>query len=276
MFVLRERNPNTHKGNYGKVLIVAGSKGMAGAAVLCARSALRSGAGLVQVSVPDELVPIVQISVPEATCVDREKIVDTLDRYDAVVFGPGIGTGGEEATLLQKILEKYEKSMVIDADGLNILGHLESLDLLKDTHANIIITPHAGETMRLLKLTREENKMYSRLELARMLQGQTGATVVLKGHETLVLAGQDSWVNTTGNPGMATGGSGDVLAGIIGSLCGQGFETWTAAKMGVYIHGLAGDLAKEELGEYGMIAGDLCHDTAKAMQLMVKREKEQK
>lgn len=272
MFELKQRNPNTHKGDYGKVLIIGGSKGMAGAAVLCAKGALRSGAGLVQISVPPEILEIVQIGVTEATCIARESILANLEKFDAIAFGPGIGIGDEQFLLLQLILEKFEKILVIDADGLNLLSIGNRWTLLKESGAKIILTPHEGEANRLLYGYGKEKPMdgLSKQALAAALNKKSGATIVLKGNETLVFNGEEGWTNKSGNPGMATGGAGDVLTGIILSLAGQGYEPEMAAKMGVYIHGLAGDLAREEVGEHGLIAGDICYYTAIAMKKMVR------
>ncbi len=270
MFKLIERNPDSYKGNYGKILIIAGSRGMAGAAVLCARGALRSGCGLVQVSVPPDLLPIVQTAVIEATCMPKENILSNLEKFDAIAFGPGLGNNEEDFLLLQEILYKYNKTIVIDADGLNMLSEDHRLDLLKNTPSTVIITPHMGEAMRLLSRDEKSADNMNREEIARELHKLTNAIVVLKGHNSIIFDGKEIVVNKSGNSGMSTGGTGDVLTGIITSLCGQGYEPQMAAKIGVYVHGLAGDLAKDDIGEHGLIAGDICYYTAKALQIMVK------
>ncbi|MBK5245864.1 MAG: NAD(P)H-hydrate dehydratase [Peptostreptococcaceae bacterium] len=272
MFKLAERNPDSHKGDYGKVLIIAGSKGMAGAAALCAKGALRSGSGLVQMCVPPDILSVVQIAVLEATCIPREGAISGIEKYDAIAFGPGLGNNEEDFSLLKEILEKYSKTIVIDADGLNMLSKDNRLQLLKNSKAKIIITPHMGEAMRLLHHKDKTAVNLSREEVARELNKLSNAIVVLKGNHTVVFDGKEIWTNKNGNPGMSTGGTGDVLTGIIVSLCGQKYETQIAAKIGVYIHGLAGDLAKEDLGEHGLIAGDICYYTAKALQIMVKEQ----
>ena len=270
MFELKERNPDSHKGNYGKILIIAGSKGMAGAAVLCAKGALRSGSGLVQMSVPPDILSVVQTAVLEATCIPKESIISRIDRYDAIAFGPGLGNNDEDFLLLQEILNKYNKVIVIDADGLNMLSKGNRLQLVKNSQSNIIITPHMGEAMRLLHYKEKTTDGLNREGVAMELNKLSDAIVVLKGHHTVVFDGKEIWINKNGNSGMSTGGTGDVLTGIIVSLCGQGYEPQMAAKIGVYVHGLAGDLAKEDLGEHGLIAGDICYYTAKALQIMVK------
>lgn len=270
MFKLKERNPDSHKGDYGKILIIAGSKGMAGAAVLCAKGALRSGSGLVKMSVPNDILSVVQTAVIEATCIPKESIISRLDSYDAIAFGPGLGNNEEDFLLIKEILENYNRIIVIDADGLNMLSKDNRLQLVKNSKAKVIITPHMGEAMRLLHYEEKTADNLNREEVARELNKLSNAIVVLKGNHTVVFDGKEIWINKNGNAGMATGGTGDVLTGIIVSLCGQGYDPQMAAKTGVYVHGLAGDLAKEDLGEHGLIAGDICYYTAKALQIMVK------
>ena len=389
------RNKEIHKGDCGRILIAAGSWGMAGAAILAARSALRAGAGLVRLAIPEALFPIVQVGVPEATCIERNLSNLDLAAYDAICAGPGLGEGEESIALITKLLEEYEKTLVIDADGLNLIAHQDLFPLLlqrqKRFPLQTILTPHMGEAKRLLGDTfvdvvrgtaagqaavkaklpqgqtgttdsqsagkqaaaavsdakaqmfagcaaqtdsqaaaahvQQEGALAStdrkdasalqdlndgavRLRIVDALTAKTGAIVVLKGAGTLVAApGIQAYTNTTGNPGMATGGSGDVLSGIITGLAGQRQQTaahvqnsesadtkgcanvahsnaspntdvtakaqsaqglsrmsaWDAAICGVYIHGLAGDLAAQELGEYGVTAGDLAQYTAYAL-----------
>ena len=389
------RNKEIHKGDCGRILIAAGSWGMAGAAILAARSALRAGAGLVRLAIPEALFPIVQVGVPEATCIERNLSNLDLAAYDAICAGPGLGEGEESIALITKLLEEYEKTLVIDADGLNVIAHQDLFPLLlqrqKRFPLRTILTPHMGEAKRLLGDTfvdvvcgtaagqaavkaklpqgqtgttdsqsvgkqaaaavsdakaqmfagcaaqtdsqaaaahaQQEGALAStdrkdasaqqdlndgavRLRIVDALAAKTGAIVVLKGTGTLVAApGIQAYTNTTGNPGMATGGSGDVLSGIITGLAGQRQQTaahvqnsesadtkgcanaacsntspntdvtaevqsaqglsrmsaWDAAICGVYIHGLAGDLAAQELGEYGVTAKDLAQYTAYAL-----------
>ena len=388
------RNKEIHKGDCGRILIAAGSWGMAGAAILAAQSALRAGAGLVRLAIPEALFPIVQVGVPEATCIERNLSNLDLAAYDAICAGPGLGEGEESIALITKLLEEYEKTLVIDADGLNVIAHQDLFPLLlqrqKRFPLRTILTPHMGEAKRLLGDTfvdvvrgtaagqaavkaklpqgqtgttdsqsagkqaaavsdakaqmsagcaaqtdsqaaaahvQQEGALAStdrkdasalqdlndgavRLRIMDALTAKTGAIVVLKGAGTLVAApGIQAYTNTTGNPGMATGGSGDVLSGIITGLAGQWQQTtahvqnsesadtkgcanaahsnaspntdvtakaqsaqglsrmsaWDAAICGVYIHGLAGDLAAQELGEYGVTAKDLAQYTAYAL-----------
>lgn len=252
---IKKRKQDIHKGDCGKVLIIAGSLGMTGAAVLCTRAALRTGAGLVRVSVPEMLFPIVQIGVPEATCISRERLLEDLMQYSAIAIGPGLGVDRQDGLLIRKILETTDKPVILDADGLNLLQ--DDLDVMKHSRADLIITPHPGEAARLLgRNTADINK--DRLKSARELATVTGAITVLKGAGTVVATPEGkTYINTTGNPGMATGGSGDVLTGVITALSGQGLSSESAAAAGVYLHGLAGDLARDLKGEYGLIASDI-------------------
>jgi NAD(P)H-hydrate epimerase len=260
---IKKRRRDIHKGDCGKVLVYAGSKGMAGAAVLCARAALRTGAGLVRVSVPEELFPILQIGVPEATCITRERLFEDLMQYSAIAIGPGLGDEIQNGNLIKKILYTTDKPVVIDADGLNLLR--DDLGAMKNAKAKLIITPHPGEAARLLsRKTSEINE--DRLGFALELAAVTGAVTVLKGAGSVVATPEGkTYINTTGNPGMATGGSGDVLTGVIAALAGQGLDPEAAAVAGVYLHGLAGDLASEQMGEYGLIAQDIANKVAFAI-----------
>ncbi len=263
--LIRKRPADFHKGDCGRILIVAGSRGMAGAAVLCARSALRSGVGLVRVSVPDDLLTIIQSSVIEATCVSRNLTKESLKEYQAIVIGPGLGMDKENRALLEMIIESECKAIVIDADALNIIAKEDLFETLKAVRDRLIITPHPGEAARLLSCSSEDIAK-DRAGAALKLADKTGAVVVLKGKGTIIANSYgDIRMNTTGNPGMATGGCGDVLSGIIGSFCAQGMTCFDAASAGVYVHGMAGDLAADALGEYGLTAGDLTSTTALAL-----------
>ena len=271
---LRIRREDSHKGDYGKLLIIAGSPGMAGAAVLCARGAYRSGAGLVKVSLPEMLFPVLQISVPEAICLKREERPEDLQFYDGIIFGPGIGLDSLELKLLEWILKEYDKKILLDADGLNLIAAGDRIRWLHQTRARLILTPHPGEAKKLLgmgpgdRILPEERK-----DAARRLHEETGAVIVLKGHQTVIYDGHRFQVNDTGNPGMATAGSGDVLAGIIGSLWVQGYEAGEAARLGTRIHGLAGDLAADRFGQDGLMAGDLCRYTAYGMKKIMEEQR---
>lgn len=261
---IKKRERDIHKGNCGKVLILAGSKGMAGAAVLCARAALRTGAGLVRVSIPEELFPILQIGVPEATCITRECVFEDLMQYSAIAIGPGLGDETKNGNLIKKIIHMTDKPVVIDADGLNLLR--DDLDLMRNAKAKLIITPHPGEAARLTGRNAADINR-DRLGSARGLAAVTGSITVLKGAGSVVATPEGkTYINTTGNPGMATGGSGDVLTGVIAALAGQGLSPEAAATAGVFLHGLAGDMASEQTGEYGLIASDIANMVALAIQ----------
>ncbi len=261
--LIKKRDKGIHKGDCGRVLIYAGSKGMAGAAVLCARAALRAGAGLVRVSVPEELFPILQIGVPEATCITRGRFIEDLMQYSAIAIGPGLGDEKRDGILIKKILESTDQPVVLDADGLNLLRN--DLAVLKNAQAKLIITPHPGEAGRLLnRKTAAINQ--DRLQSAKELATITGAVTVLKGAGSVVATPEgETYINTTGNPGMATGGSGDVLTGVVAALAGQGLNREAATLAGVFLHGLAGDLAADRMGEYGLIASDIADMVAIAI-----------
>ena len=246
---------------------------MAGAAVLCAKGAYRSGAGLVTVSVPEPLFPIIQTTVPEAVCQDRKRTLQGIQAFDVIIFGPGIGREKSEGQLLEAIFKQSNKKILLDADGLNLLSSQDKLKWMTQTRAQTIITPHPGEAKRILGLAPEDRILpEDRRDAARKLHEITGGVVVLKGHQTIVYDGRLFWVNETGNPGMATAGSGDVLSGIIGSLWGQGYDAGEAARLGTYIHGLAGDLAMEQLGQEGLMAGDLCLYTGLAIKKIMEEQ----
>ncbi|GAB1477172.1 hypothetical protein MASR2M70_20080 [Bacillota bacterium] len=263
---IKKRAKELHKGQCGKVLVIAGSKGMAGAAALCARGALRSGAGLVRVSITEELFQILQIAVPEATCVPRSLPPEQLEEYQAIVIGPGLGDDLSNVPIIKQVMRIGSAAIVLDADGINLLASNKELrDDIKAAKGRLIITPHPGEAARLLGCKTEEING-DRLGSALRIAEQTGAITVLKGAGTIVATpDKESYINTTGNPGMATGGSGDVLSGIIASLAGQGCSCTQAAACGVYVHGAAGDLAAKALGEYGIVASDIAAMTGLAI-----------
>jgi len=256
---LGTRDPNSHKGDYGKVLLVAGSLGMAGAAILAGRSAYSSGAGLVYCAVPTQLFPILQISLPEAICIARKPGKLDYGQYDAIILGPGLGLLRENGTLVEEILKTYNGPLVIDADGLNCISQYDLYQALLDTKAQVVMTPHPGEAKRLLGVAGIEDREKFTVSLSQTFR----ATTVLKGAGTIIASINNEGItqvlkNTTGNPGMATAGSGDVLAGIIGAFLAKGLTPMDAASAGVYIHGVAGDLAAKELGETGLMASDIC------------------
>ena len=274
--IIEKRKSDIHKGDCGRILIVAGSTGMAGAAILCAKAAMRAGSGLVQVAIQRELFPILQIGIPEATCVVRDFSQIDLDRYDAVAIGPGLGESEQSYLDVKRIITQFNGPLVLDADALNIVAHKDLLESLKGRDAGTtVITPHIGEAGRLLGET-----ITDRQTAAKKLWKKTGAITVIKGKETLVITDQEKiYRNTTGNPGMATAGSGDVLTGIIVGLmgqkkpCGKRISPSEAALCGVFLHGMAGDLAAYKLGEYGLMAGDIAEYTAVALKKIIEEPK---
>ncbi|MCI9596266.1 MAG: NAD(P)H-hydrate dehydratase [Firmicutes bacterium] len=269
--VIKERPKDIHKGDCGKVLIIAGSVGMAGAAMLCARGALRAGAGLVRISAPAELYPILQVGVPEATCVPREISLPEIEACNAAAIGPGLGDDEQSIGLIRTILNNYKKTIVLDADGINAISRADLGQALRETKAEVIMTPHPGEAARFLRYMKAGDlSNVDRLQVAELLAEKSKATCVLKGSETLVTTKNgDSYTNTTGNPGMAAGGSGDVLTGIIAALAGQGLAPEDCAKAGVFIHGMAGDLCAETYGETGMTSMDIANMTALAFKKII-------
>ena len=258
---LPKRKQNSHKGHYGKVLIVAGSCGMTGAAVLASRGAIRSGAGLTYLAVPKELVNLVDTITPEVITSPFDKINSI--NPDAIVIGPGMGVSRQTKKLLSS-MTKHPSPLIIDADGLNSLA--KDMGILKKADKKVIITPHPGEMARLTGKSIGLIQSY-REKIARKFAAEYGCIVVLKGHKTIVADSFGKpYVNKSGNPGMASGGVGDVLVGIIASFIAQGIPNLQAAKLGVYIHGLAGDLAAKRKGQHGMIASDLVERIPYAIQ----------
>lgn len=265
---LIKRKVRSHKGDYGKVLIVAGSRGMAGAAIMCGMAAIKSGAGLVSFYVPDDIFDILQVTVPEAMCISRDSNPDlNIFEYDAIALGPGLGIYKGNIALIKKILNEYGGKLVIDADGLNCIMKYKLYGNLKLTKAEVIITPHVGEAERLL----EVDKIDDRLKAAKDMAEAFDICVVMKGAGTIVVNNDDLYINMTGNPGMATGGSGDALTGIIVALLGQGYDIFRATKIAVYVHGLSGDICAEEIGQIGMTAMDIVNNVPKAFKVLEDR-----
>ncbi len=262
---LPKRARDAHKGTFGTAVVVAGSEHMLGAAILCARSALRGGAGLVRAALPKLLGPSFLIAVPGATTVDRGKasaLRSALVSAQAVVIGPGLTDSTATKRLLAAALRVVACPMVLDADALNVLAPLRRP--IPGAQPKVIL-PHPGEAARLLGCSNADVQHDRRGAVAELC-ARSGAVAVLKGAETLVCEGSRRFTNTTGNPGMATAGSGDVLAGLVGALLAQGMEPFEAACLGVHVHGLAGDLVASRLSEAGLCAEDLPLAIAEAMQ----------
>ena len=250
-----KRDQNTHKGSYGRVAIFAGSKGMTGAAYLSTTAALRMGAGLVYNYVSEDIFDIMSIKYIEAIVKSYEDLdYEFLEKIDAVALGMGLAKSDLAKDLTEKIL-KLDKNIVVDADGLNILA--ENLDLLKDRKEfSTILTPHPAEFQRLTGLSISEIEA-NKEEICRNFAKENKVILLLKGNKTLVTDSNKTYINKTGNAGMATAGSGDVLSGIIAALLARGLDPYNAACVGAYIHGKAGDFASRKVGEEYMLARDI-------------------
>ncbi len=263
---IQPRKKFSHKGTFGHALLIAGSKGKMGAAVLAAKGCLRSGVGLLTIDVPETSLNVLQTSVPEAMCITRDENIE-WDNYSSTGIGPGIGTNEDAANLLMQTLQQYNKPMVIDADALNITASKK--ELLELIPAGSIITPHPKEFERLFGKTEND---FLRMELAISESKKYPFIIILKGHYTLTAYNGKGWFNTTGNAAMATGGSGDTLTGIITSLLAQGYPSLSAALAGVYIHGYAGDLAKNILSSETLIASDIAEYIGRSLYQLSKKE----
>ena len=253
--LLKPRDPKAYKGTFGHALLYAGSHGMAGAAILSARACLRSGVGLLTVCSPSCNNDILQISVPEAMTIASDDLYANTDlsRYNAVGAGPGLGQGDSQTAILEKLLKSSSYPMVLDADALNIISR--SRYLMEYIPAGSILTPHPGELRRLTGDFRDPEDM---IDKAIGLATENNITVVVKGAPTVTVSPAGTlYVNTTGNPGMATGGSGDVLTGMVLALLAQGYNHDEAAFIAVYIHGLAGDIAARRLSMTAMTSADI-------------------
>ena len=263
--IIRRRNQFANKGNFGFAALVAGSKGMMGAAVLSARACLRSGVGKLTCHIPSIGYTIMQTAVPEAMSSTEQQNVEyleylpSLEGYSAVGIGPGLGQHTSTAGLLKQVFQQSQR-VLIDADGLNMLA--KHKEWYNELPLHTVITPHVREFERLFGKTSDD---FNRLQLARQQAEALNITIVLKGHFTAIITpGGKVWFNSTGNPGMATGGSGDVLTGIITSFLAQGYETEQAAIAGVYLHGLAGDIAASYHSQHSLIASDITEHLGKA------------
>lgn len=258
---------DAHKGSFGRVLIVAGSRGMSGAACLAGLGALRGGAGLVDVAAAEGVAPVIAAAEPSyltiplaeddagRICFDAlSKIETAVGNSTAVAVGPGCGQSEDLDRLICELFTQVDKPMVVDADALNALA--KTPDVLSRGPAARILTPHPGEFARLTG-TDVTTIQQNREETAARFARDHNVILVLKGQGTVITDGRQLAVNSTGNSGMATGGAGDVLTGLIAALLAQGLSAFAAAQLGVHLHGLAGDLAAEELSQPGLIASDL-------------------
>ena len=260
--ILPDRNPLAHKGDFGRILLLCGSRGYTGAAALSALGALRSGAGLVYLGVPEDIYAIEAVKLTEPVvfpipCKDGkfavsavEQIQELLPRMDAVLVGPGMGQSPGALAVVKAVLREFRGPVVVDADGINLLAKHKYL--LRGRLAPTILTPHGGEFARL-----GGNPEEDRRTAAEAMAQELNCVILLKGHHTVITNGTATYINPTGNPGMAVGGSGDVLAGVITALLGQGIEPLKAVACGAWLHGAAGDCCAAEIGQYGMLPSDM-------------------
>lgn len=260
--ILPDRALDAHKGDFGKILLLCGSRGYTGAAALAAMGALRSGAGLVYLGVPESIYAIEAVKLTEAIVFPLpdekgmlsteavEEILRRLPQMDAVLIGCGLGQSAGTLAVTKAVLENTCCPVVVDADGINVLAR--HMDILRERHYPTIVTPHAGEFARL-----GGDNSVSKVAAATAFARENGCILLLKGHDTVITDGEEYYVNPTGNPGMAVGGSGDVLAGIITALLGQKINPLLSAACGAWIHGAAGDICAEEIGQYGMLPSDM-------------------
>ena len=260
--LLPDRDPWGHKGTFGKILLLCGSRGFTGAAYLAAMGALRSGVGLTFLGVPESIYAIEAVKLNEPVVFPLPdnggkmgieaipKILERLPQMDAALIGCGMGQDDSTLAVTQAVLENAKCPVVVDADGINVLSAHK--DVLRGRLYPTILTPHDGEFLRFGGIIGED-----RMSSAAYFAREWNSIVLLKGHETCITDGRTGYVNHTGNPGMAVGGSGDVLAGIIVSLLGQGVAPLEAAACGAWLHGAAGDICAEEIGQYGMLPTDM-------------------
>lgn len=262
--LLPDRDADAHKGNFGKLLLLCGSRGYTGAAALAAMGALRAGAGLVYLGVPACIYAIEAVKLTEPIVFPLEdadgmlseaaiaEIAPRLSQMDALLMGPGLGRSEATGAVVKYALQHFDGPIVLDADGINVMK--QHKDILRGRTSPTILTPHEGEFVRFGG-TLSDDRATDAAAMAREL----GVIVTLKGHSTVITDGSVCYINPTGNPGMAVGGSGDVLAGIMLGLLGQGIDPLEAAACGAWLHGMAGDLCARELGQYAMLPSDMLH-----------------
>lgn len=264
LHILPKRSPDTHKGDYGKILLICGCRGYTGAPVFAAMGALRTGAGLVYLAVPESIYPIIAGKVLEPVVIpipDRNGMIaaEATDMFesiicgmDAVLIGPGLGQSEDTLAITKWVLENFDGPVVVDADGINVIsGHK---DILRKRTSPTILTPHLGEFARIYGPITGKKQDFA-LAAAKDLN----AIILLKGHNSVITDGQTLYVNTTGNPGMAVGGCGDLLAGIITAMLGFGITPLESAAYGAWLHGASGDICRRKIGEYGMLPSDMIY-----------------
>lgn len=259
---LPKRKPDSHKGTYGTVGIIGGRKGMTGSICMAANAALRSGAGLCYIFVSDDIFDVVSSKVNEAIVVKESELSDYLNKLDVIAIGMGYSQNSNSKHIIKMVMQKFKKTVIIDADGINILS--QNKKYISSKECSLILTPHPGEFSRLTDITIEEINN-NRIYLTEKYAKEYNCTLLLKGASTVISSNKgEVRINPTGNSGMATAGSGDVLSGIIAGLSAQGADNYNAASIGAYIHGLSGDISAMENTEYSVIATDIINNISKA------------
>lgn len=257
--LIKQRPSDSNKGDYGHALIVAGHRGTLGSAIIASRACFRSGVGLLTVKIPKEERFILQISIPEAMLIFEEDAPIDFNFFDAIGIGPGIGICTETKEVLSEILINCTKPLLLDADALNILS--KNTDLIHKIPPKTILTPHSKEFDRLFGIHKNTDE---RIETAFRKAKEHNVIIVLKGHKTFITNGTDGFFNTTGNAGLAKAGSGDALSGIITSFLAQNYEAFAAAKIGVFIHGLAADIAVKNQSLESVLITDIIESLGQA------------
>ena len=262
------RGEDTHKGDFGHVFVIAGSRGMTGAAFLASEAAMLSGSGLVTCGIPASLNAIMEVKLTEAmtlplpgieagalSSLAEKEILDFSEKVEVVAMGPGLSRHEETQGLIRNLVEKIDRPVVIDADGTVAIA--KNTDILKERKKPTVLTPHPGEMSHLTGKDRRRVQA-NRKKIAVDFAKANNVILVLKGYQTIVADPKgNAYINTTGNSGMSSGGVGDILTGMIASFIGQGINPYSAAAIGVYLHGLAGDIAAKEKGQFSLIATDL-------------------
>ncbi|MDQ2085616.1 NAD(P)H-hydrate dehydratase [Herbivorax sp. ANBcel31] len=281
--LIPKRHSDSNKGDFGKLLLLTGSKGMTGAGCLTGKAALRSGAGLLYLAVPASLTNVYDSNLIESVTLPLEdnnsgyltkscikELENHMGNIDVIALGPGLSTKGDVGEVVYNIIENSKVPLVIDADGINAIS--KNTDILKKCSVPVVLTPHPGEMARLLNVSIDEVQK-NRIDAARNFSQSQDVITVLKGSKTIVAAPDGRvYINTTGNSGMSTGGTGDVLTGIIASFICQGVEPYKSAIAGVYLHGLCGDNISKKRGEHGVIAGDLIDEISYVIKNHIKGE----
>ena len=278
-----KREKDAHKGSFGSVLVIAGSSSMRGAAAFTVQGALRTGAGLVRLMSVEKCIDTVSVLAPEATYIEAESddygymlfdsskdaLLDAMKKSKAIVIGSGMGVTNDTKEILRFVVQNAEIPVIVDADGINCIA--EDIEILMNRKSDVIITPHAGEMARLLQC---DTQMINdnRVTVAEKYAEKYGITVVLKGAGTLIADANHTAANHTGNPGMSRGGSGDILAGMIGSVAAQGYSPFDAACAGTYMHGLAGDAAADKLGQEAMLPRDIVDSISDAFRILKEKQ----